>query len=107
VVAGKETLRVAIGVPVPAIEAWYLIVKNPQLHEATWIRKQNGENITYNRKSLKEETYGTDRPSINLEIECAVNEAKRIVENGLLENLGNAFPYGFGSLINEIQQWKK
>ncbi|MGC2238176.1 MAG: hypothetical protein WA584_18630 [Pyrinomonadaceae bacterium] len=106
VVSGKEMLKVAIGVPVPAIEAWYLFGKNPQLYEATWIRKLNGENITYDRKRLKDEVYGTTRPSINLETECAVKEAIRIIENNLLEDLERAFPYGFGSLINEVRAWK-
>lgn len=105
-VAGKEILKVAIGVPVPAIEAWYLYRKNPQLYEATWIRWQQGENIAYDRVKLKEECYGNSRPSIELEIECAVREAKRIIENDLLNDLENAFPQGFGSLANEIRSWK-
>ncbi len=105
-VAGKDKIKVAVGVPVPAIEAWYLFGRNPQLYEAAWIRKQNGETITYDRKSLKEEIYGTNRPSIELEIHRAIIEAKRIVENGLLEDLEKAFPFGFGSLINEVKSWK-
>jgi len=52
-VAGKDIIKVAVGVPVPAIEAWYLFRRNPQLYETTWIRKQNGEKITYDRKSLR------------------------------------------------------
>lgn len=103
---GDKNFRVAIGVPVPAIEAWYLFGKNPQLYEATWIRKQNGEKITYNRISLKEETYGTSRPSIEMETECAVKEAKRIVENELLEELEKSFPFGFGKFADEIRSWK-
>ncbi len=102
----REMIKVAIRVPVPAIEAWYLFGKNPQLYEAAWIRKQNGEKITYNRISLKEEIYGTSRPSIDLETECAVKEAGRIIESGLLKDLEKAFPQGFGSLINEIRKWK-
>lgn len=105
-VAGKEILKVAVGVPVPAIEAWYLYKKNPQLYEVTWIRKQNGENIAYDRIKLKEECYGNSRPSIELETECAVREARRIIENDLLNDLENAFPHGFGSLASEIRSWK-
>jgi hypothetical protein len=105
-VAGKGIIKVSVGVPVPAIEAWYLYGINPQLYEATWIRKQNGENITYNRKSLKQEIYGTVRPTIDLETECAVKEVKRIIESELLENLQKDFPYGFGSMAHEIRSWK-
>jgi len=105
-VAGKDIIKVAVGVPVPAIEAWYLFGINPQLYEATWIRKQNGERIAYDRKRLKEEIYGTNRPSIELETRRAIIESKRIVENRLLEDLEKAFPFGFGSLINEVRSWK-
>lgn len=105
-VTGKEILKVAVGVPVPAIEAWYLYKKNPQLYEAAWIRKQNGENIAYDRKRLKEECYGNSRPSIELETECAVKEAKRIVENDLLKELEKDFPFGFGKFAEEIRNWK-
>lgn len=103
---GEKNFKVAIGVPVPAIEAWYLYKKNPQLYEATWIRKQNGEKITYNRISLKEECYGNSRPSIELETVCAVTEAKRIIENDLLEELEKDFPFGFGKFVDEIRSWK-
>lgn len=106
-VAGKEMLKVAIGIPVPAIEAWYLIGKNPQLYETTWIRQQNGEKITYDRMKLKKKAYGTTRPSIDLETEKAKNEAKRIVKNNLFEEFEKAFPYGFGTLANEVRSWMK
>ncbi len=106
-IAGKELLKVAIGVPVPAIEAWYLIGKNPHVSEFTWIRKQNGENITYDRRRLKEQVYGNVRPSLKLETECAVKESKRIVETNLLEELEKSFPFGFGNFADTIRNWKK
>ncbi len=105
-VAGREMLKVAIGVPVPAIEAWYLIGKNPHVSEFTWIRKQNGENITYDRMRLKEQVYGTIRPSLQLETERAIEESKRIVKNDLLKNLEESFPYGYGKYADEIKSWK-
>lgn len=105
-VAGKELLKVAVGVPVPAIEAWYLIGKNPHVSELMWIRKQNGEKITYDRRRLKEQVYGTIRPSPTL-TECAVKESKRIVENNLLEVLEKSFPFGFGKFADEVRSWKK
>jgi len=105
-VAGREMLKVAIGVPVPAIEAWYLIGKNPHVSEFTWIRKQNGENITYDRMRLKEQVYGTIRPSLQLETERAIEESERIVKNNLLKNLEESFPYGYGKYADEIKSWK-
>lgn len=106
-VVGKEIIKVAIGVPVPSIEAWYLFGKNPQLYETTWIRQQNGEIIIYDRMRLKEEAYGTTRPSIDLETKTAKDEASRIIENKLLEELEKAFPYGFGTLANEVRSWRR
>lgn len=103
---GDKTFRVAIGVPVPAIEAWYLYGKNPQVYELTWLRKQNGEKITYDRIKLKEEVYISTHAPLETKIILAEKEAKRIVENGLLDDLERAFPYGFGSLANEIRSWK-
>jgi hypothetical protein len=105
-IEGRGVIKVAIGIPVPAIEAWYLIGKNPRVGEASWIRRQNGEAVGYDRIKLKEEAYKTSRPSIELEIKCAAGEAKRIVENELLKDLEDAFPQGFGNLANEIRRWK-
>ncbi|MGI8641042.1 MAG: hypothetical protein ACR2MG_13995 [Pyrinomonadaceae bacterium] len=106
-VTGKEIIKIAIGIPVPAIEAWYLLGKNPSVFEATWIRKQQGEKVSYDRIKLKEEVYETSRPSKDLETEHAVKESKRIIENGLLGELEKAFPCGFGTLANEVRSWKR
>ena len=105
-IEGKEILKVAIGVPVPAIEAWYLFGINPQVSENTWLRFQNGEKIRYDRRRLKEMVYGTHRPSLQKETECAIKECKRIVENELLNGLTKDFPQGFGKMADEIRSWK-
>lgn len=102
---GEKAFKVAIGVPVPAIEAWFLCGINPHVNEATWIRKQNGERIQYDRKSLKVELYGNDRPAIETLKEKAIESAERLVED--LDKLENLFPQGFGCLINEIRGWKQ
>lgn len=102
---GKKTFRVAVGVPVPAIEAWFLCGINPHVNEATWIRKQNGERISYDRKSLKVELYGNDRPAIETLKEKAIESAERLIED--LEQFEELFPQGFGCLINEIRGWKQ
>lgn len=104
---GKGVLKVSIGVPVPAIEAWYLYNINPHVSEATWIFKQNGGKIRYDRQKLKELVYETTRPSLQKETECAVKEASRIVESDLLEGLENSFPQGFGGFANEVRNWKQ
>ncbi|MBX7171075.1 MAG: hypothetical protein K1X72_08960 [Pyrinomonadaceae bacterium] len=103
---GKNLLKVAIGVPVPAIEAWYLIGINPQVSSNYWIRFQNGEKIRYDRQKLKEQVYGTARPSLKLETERAIEESTRIVENELIEDLETNFPQGFGKMADEVRNWK-
>jgi hypothetical protein len=103
---GKDLLKVAIGVPVPAIEAWYLLGINPQVSSNYWLRFQNGEKIKYDRKKLKEQVYGTSRPSLELETKRAIEEAARIVKNELLEGLKTNFPQGFGKMADEVKNWK-
>ena len=48
--------------------------------------------------------YGTDRPSLEREMECAVQEAQRIVRDGLAA-LEAAFPNGFGPMAREVRSW--
>ncbi len=104
--SGRKMLKVAIGVPTPAIEAWYLFGNNPHVSEAIWIRKQDGENIDFDRKRLKKLVYGSIRYSAEFGTKRAIEEATRIVENELLEGLQRNFPMGFGSLVNETKEWK-
>lgn len=104
---GKDLLKVVIGIPVPAVEAWYLFGINPQVSEVYWIRFQNGEKIRYDRKRLKEQVYGTSRPSLGLETKRAMEETTRIVENELLDGLETNFPQGFGKMADEVRLWKQ
>jgi hypothetical protein len=101
---GKGKLKVAIGVPVPAIEAWYLCGLDPQANEITWIRKQNGEKMKYDRKELKKQLYETDHPSITLETKRAIESARRLVTD--LGQLEQFFPHGFGTFANKIRSWR-
>src|SRR5712691_1897490 len=60
-VPDREIIKVAIGLAVPAIEAWYLCGMDTHVNEATWMRKLQGERITYDKRSLKSASYGSDR----------------------------------------------
>ncbi len=102
---GRPELKVAIGVTVPTIEAWYLVGKNPQVGEAAWIVGAAAGKPPFVRAKLKEHVYGTDRPSIELETEMAVAEARRIIVN--LGAIEAAFPVGFGLMAQEIRSWQK
>jgi hypothetical protein len=102
---GRQPLKVALGLPVPAIEAWYLVGKNHQVGEAAWLAGLAAGKLPFTRPKLKEMVYGTDRPSLELETECAVKEARRIIPN--IDAIEAAFPIGFGLMAQEIRSWKR
>ena len=104
---GKENFKVAIGVAVPAIEAWLLCGVNPHATEANWITKQKEKDFsTYNdRKCLKAELYGSEITSSKVRIERSTESAERLAEN--IEQLEILFPEGFGNMANEIRSWKQ
>jgi hypothetical protein len=100
---GRPPLKVAIGLAVPAIEAWYLVGKNHQVGEAAWLVGLANRRPPFTRPKLKELVYGTVRPSLELEVDRAVNEARRIIKDiGALEA---AFPVGFGLMAQQIRSW--
>jgi hypothetical protein len=74
---GREGVLRVIGVAVPAIEAWYLCGRDPGVSEAAWLDGQQGGRLPYSRAELKLRVYGTDRPSLPHEIDCALREVAR------------------------------
>lgn len=102
-VRNRGELKVAIGLAVPAIEAWYLCGLDPQVNEATWARKLQSERITYARNTLKKKVYGMERPTIEIERRCAVEAAARLAADlSIIERL---FPIGFGSFAQDVRAW--
>ncbi|WP_404421482.1 hypothetical protein [Nibricoccus sp. IMCC34717] len=65
---GRERLLRGIGVAVPAIEAWYLCGEDQGVTEAAWREGRESGRLPYTRKDLKWRAYGTDRPSLEMEI---------------------------------------
>ena len=99
----RPPLQTAAGVAVPAIEAWYRCGLDPQVTEGTWLRGLETRICPYTRYSLKRDVYGTDRPSLELETQCAMAAAQRLAQHlPLLEAL---FPYGFGALARTVRSW--
>ncbi len=96
-------MKIAFGVAVPSIEAWYLCGKKLDVSEKAWKDKLAGETVRYDRTSLKRKIYG-ERPFKRKQVETAVIEAKRLAQN--LELLEEKFPEGFGNLVREIKSWK-
>ncbi|NLS91120.1 MAG: hypothetical protein GXX96_02930 [Planctomycetaceae bacterium] len=97
--------RIAIGVAVPQIEAWYLVGRDPSVSEASWLNAVREGRTPYDSRQLKQRVYATDRPSIDLETARAVEESRRIVENDLLDRLISLFPVGFGTLAQTVKNW--
>jgi len=103
-VPSQEPIRIAVGLAVPAIEAWYLCGKNPNVSENAWVVGMRENRLPYTKAQLKQEAYGTDRPSLALETERATEEMRRVAENlGLLER---KFPQGFGALRSDLRRWR-
>ena len=102
---GVPPIKVAIGVAVPQIEAWYLVGQDPGVSEASWSNAVQVGRFPYEGKRLKQLVYSTDRPSLDLETARALEESRRITEEGLLPQLVRLFPIGFGALAEAIKKW--
>jgi hypothetical protein len=97
---GRERVVRAIGVAVPAIEAWYLSGRDDSVSEAIWLEGQESGRRPYSRAELKQRVYGTERPSLALETECALREVARLRHD--LRRLEFDFP-GFASLAADLR----
>lgn len=96
-------IKTAFGLAVPAIEAWYLCGKDPHVTEAAWVQGLQSGSYPYTKNGLKENVYGTDRPSLVLETRFAIEEAQRVsYDLSMLERL---FQNGFGTLAREVRGW--
>jgi len=103
-VAGRSLIKVALGLAVPAIEAWYRFASDPRVTEAAWLLGLSGGGpFPYTRRQLKHAVYETVRPSLELETECAIREARRLVQN--LPQFEDFFPHGFGNLARQVRTW--
>ena len=97
---GRAQVLRCVGVAVPAIEAWYLCGRDASVTEEAWIAGQALGRPPYTRAELKWRVYGTDRPGLPLEIQCALEEVARLKPD--LRRLENDFP-GFAALTADLQ----
>ncbi|MCY2926345.1 MAG: hypothetical protein NT031_13060 [Planctomycetota bacterium] len=103
--AGREVVQMAAGLAVPAIEAWYLCGVNPAVSEQAWRAGMESGQYPYDKKQLKKLVYGTDRPSLAMETQKAVEAAHRLVAD--LTMLEAKFPLGFGTLATAVRSWRR
>jgi hypothetical protein len=101
---GRDRVLRAVGLAVPAIEAWYLCGRDTSVTEAAWVAGQGIGRLPYSRRELKWRVYGTERPSLPVEIRRAVQEVTR--HRGDVRRLEFDFPQGFGSLARDLRSWR-
>jgi hypothetical protein len=102
---GRALLHTAVGLAVPAIEAWYLCGRDREVGEAGWVTAQTRGEVAYTRRDLKWRVYGTPRPPLPLEVRRAEEEAHRLAGN--IEPLAQHFPAGFGYLARSVTRWRR
>lgn len=100
---GRDRLLRCVGVAVPSVEGWYLCGRDAAVSEDAWIKGQESGVPPYTRAELKIRVYGTDRPSLAHEIECAMNEVRRHYRD--TRRLENDFP-GFEAMAKDLRNWK-
>jgi hypothetical protein len=105
-VPGRRPLQVAVGLAVPAIEAWYAVGLDARVTEAAWIQGHQGvpPRPPYSKPALKARAYGTERPTLQHQIAGAEGHARRLL--GHLDRLRQDFPGGFGSFALELEGWR-
>jgi hypothetical protein len=102
-VTSRLPFKIALGVAVPAVEAWYRCGVDSHVSEAAWIMGLQSGTYPYTKNGLKQSVYGTDRPPLALETKRAAEEAQRVIQHlALLERL---FPAGFGALARDVRSW--
>jgi hypothetical protein len=101
---GRERVLRAVGVAVPAVEAWYLCGRDPSVTEEAWRKGQIDGRPPYTRRELKWRVYGTERPTLPHEMRRALQEVMR--HRGDMRRLENDFPQGFGSLARDLRDWQ-
>jgi hypothetical protein len=98
-------LKTAVGIAVPAIEAWLLCGLDPEITEQAWLSALGSRNLPHSKNALKQRVYGTDRPSLEMEKRLMAEHARRLAAN--LANLEQKFPIGFGLLAKDVRSWRE
>jgi hypothetical protein len=100
---GRQRVLRAVGLCVPALEAWLLCGRDTSVTEQAWLEGQARGQPPYSRRDLKWRVYGTERPSLPHEMKRAIQEVTR--HHGDVRRLENDFPNGFGALARDLRTW--
>ncbi len=101
---GRERVLRAIGLAVPAAEAWYLCGRDEQVGEAQWIAERDAGRTPYTRRELKLRVYGTERPTLPQAVAHATAAARRHARD--LRRLEYDFP-GFAAMAGDLRGWDR
>lgn len=97
---GRRLFR-AMGLAVPAAEAWYLCGRDERVGEAAWNEARAEGREPYSRRELKALVYGTERPTLSQAAAAAGAAARRHARD--LRRLENDFP-GFAALAADLRR---
>jgi hypothetical protein len=99
---GRERILRAVGLAVPAAEAWYLCGVDDSVGEAAWVAGREAGRPPYTRRELKARVYGTDRPNLAQAVAGATAAARRHARDP--RRLEYDFP-GFAALAADLRSW--
>ena len=102
-IPGRPPFRVAVGVAVPAIEAWLLCGQSADVSEIAWLNALGSPKLPYTKSELKRRVYATERPSLATLWDAGARQATRLAQH--LALLEQRFPIGFGTLAREVRAW--
>ncbi len=102
-VAGRATIKIAAGIAVPAIEAWFLCGHDSRASEAAWLQGGPSMRGADYRKKLKRTLYGEDFAPQAVRVRRLREESLRLAQD--LSLLESHFPAGFGLLARAIRSW--
>ncbi len=99
---GRSRVLRAVGLAVPAAEAWYLCGLDERVGEEAWLAGRAAGRSPYTRRELKLRVYGTERPTLPQAVAQATAAALRHARD--LRRLENDFP-GFAALAADLRGW--
>lgn len=101
---GLPEIQVALAIPTPCIEAWYLYSLDKSLTEAGWIEKvRRGVKSSTEGPRLKRDAYGASPVTEDHRLEVAMHHANRIRDR--FGELELAFPNSFGLFASDVRRW--
>jgi hypothetical protein len=99
----RPAIKLAIGLAVPSIEAWFRCGIDPHVTEASWAHALQSNHFLYTAKRLKHDVYGSETPGLSLQTQHAVDASRRLARQ--LDTLKTWFPAGFGLLLDDVSRW--